>query len=240
MGTLDFGRIVWAQVNPNISIKVGDDETKVYITATTSHDGSGAFECYETGTRMVCRNTFRLGSLKRLAATLRVKHTKNAQQRISGLKQEIEEIRNVALTMQDRLTWLTRKRVTKESLKTVVDRLFPPKKDENEQDVSSTRRENILSDILTLYEANDGGQFPEQAGTPYALFNAVTNYTDHIRSTKSDMRAQSALFGSGNKLKGDALSIIMEEAERMPDMLSRNYDRVASGPNAVELGLLKS
>lgn len=177
MGTLDFGRVVWGQVDPELSIKVGDDETKVYLSFLTSHDGSKGFEIYETGVRQVCRNTVRLGQLKRLAARLRVKHTKNAQTRLEGLKAEIQEIRDVAMTMQERLTFLSKRKVTRETMTSVMDRLFPKSAGKEE---SSTRRENILSDVMALYEYNDGGVFKEQQGTAYNLLNAITEYTDHV------------------------------------------------------------
>ena len=63
-------------------------------------------------------------------------------------------------------------------MKTVLDRLFPGKKDENGK--SSTRNDNILADVLRCYESNDRNQFPEQRGTAYNLLNAVTEYTDHV------------------------------------------------------------
>lgn len=221
MGTLDFGRIVWGQIDPKVSIKVGDDQSDVYLTFHTSHDGSRAFDIYETIMRVVCRNTFRAGSLKRLAATLRVRHTKNAQNRIESLKTQIDEIRNVALTMQDRLLFLSKKKVTRESLDTIMDRLFPPKRTDDGKIVPSTRRDNILAEILALYEDNDGNTFPEQRGSAYNLLNSITNYTDHSRSTKGDGRSESAVFGSGDKLKSNALDLILEEAEKMPAMPER-------------------
>ena len=221
MGTLDFGRTIWGQADPNISIKVGGDESKILLTFHTSHDGSRAFDIYETATRMVCRNTFRAGSLKRLAATMRVRHTRNAQNRIDNLTTEIDEIKNVAMTMQDRLTWLSRRRVTKESLTTIMKRLFPMTKNDDGVEGSSTRRDNILASILAQYEYNDGDVFPEQRGTAYNLFNAVTNWTDHERSTKADGRAEAAVFGSGAALKSNALDLIIAEAENMPNILQR-------------------
>ena len=86
---------------------------------------------------------------------------------------------------------------------------------------SSTRRDNILASILAQYEYNDGDVFPEQRGTAYNLFNAVTNWTDHERSTKADGRAEAAVFGSGAALKSNALDLIIAEAENMPNILQR-------------------
>lgn len=214
MGTLDYGRIVWGQVDPNIQIRVGDDVSDVLLSFHTSHDGSKAFDIYESLMRHVCRNTLRAGSLKRLAATLRVKHTKNSAKRIDNLKMEIEEIRDTAMSMQERLKFLAGRKVDKVSLESIMTKLFPKKQTEDGEE-SSTRRDNILAEILTLYDANDGNAFPEQRGTAYNLLNAVTNYTDHQRSSKNGMRAESALFGSGDKLKGQAFAAIMSEAENM-------------------------
>jgi phage/plasmid-like protein (TIGR03299 family) len=215
VGTLDFGRIVWGQVNPNISIRVGDDESKVYLTFQTSHDGSKATEVYETGTRVVCRNTFRMAQLKKLGQRLRVKHTRNAAKRMENWQAELEEIQHAALDTQDKLVYLANKKVTKVSLTNIMDKLFP-KKQTDEGEESSTRRDNILAAVLQRYDDNDGNVFPEQRGTAYNLWNAVTGYVDHDRSSKGDQRAESATFGSGATMKANALQMILDEAEDMP------------------------
>jgi phage/plasmid-like protein (TIGR03299 family) len=220
-GVLDFGRVVWSQVNPNFAIRVGEDVTDILLTFLTSHDGSRAFDIYETGVRQVCKNTVRIGSLKRLAASLRVRHTKGAQSRVDNLKAEIEEIKAVAMSMQEKLTYLSRRKVTKESLTTVMNRLFPPTKNDDGVEISSPRRENTLAEILSLYESNDNNAFPEQRGSGYNLLNAITNYTDHSRSSKGNGRAESAVFGSGDRLKTNALDLILKEADNMPAMPER-------------------
>lgn len=218
MGTLDFGRTVWGQVDPNLSIRVGDDVTGVFLSFLTSHDGSRAFDLFESGIRWVCRNTVRMGSLKRLGATLRVRHTKNAGKRIESLTAEIDEMKNVALSMQDKLLFLSTKRVTKDSMVTIMNRLFPPTKNDDGVEQQSTRRENILAEVLSLYESNDNNAFPEFRGSSYNLLNAVIEHADHYRSTKGDGRAESAVFGSGDRLKQSALDIIIKESENMPLM----------------------
>ena len=218
MGVLDFGRVVWAQVNPNFQIRVGEDVSDIYLSYITSHDSSRAHDIYETATRQVCRNTVKIGYLQKLAATLRIRHTRNAEKRVAALKMEIDEIKNVAMSMQERLTFLAGRRVQKESLTTIMNRLFPPTKNDDGVEESSTRRDNILAEILALYEFNDGNAFPEQRGTAYCLLNSLTNWVDHSRSSKGDGRAESAVFGSGDRLKTTALDLILAEAEGMPLM----------------------
>ena len=219
MGTLDFGRLIWGQVDPNISIRVGNDVSNVFLTFHTSHDGSKAFDIFETGIRVVCRNTFRISSLKRLGATLRVRHTRNANKRIETMKAEIDEMKSVALTMEEKLNYLAARKVERDSMTTILDRLFPKtKKDDEGMLVDSTRRTNILKDIVELYESNDKNAFPEIRGTSYNLLNSIVEWTDHLRSSKGDGRAESAVFGSGDRLKSQAMEYIMEAAPNMPVM----------------------
>lgn len=222
MGTLDKGRIVWGQVDPNVKIRVGDDESDVLLTFQTSHDGSKSFEIYLTIYRYVCRNTFRAGNLKKLANALKVRHTKNAGKRIASLKAEIEEVRLTATSIEDQLRLLASKRVTHDGLEAIMGRLFPKSIDpETGLEKSSKHRDNVLADVLSLYERNDGDAYPEQRGTPYNLLNAVTEYTDHVRGKDAIDRAESGLFGSGAKLKVDALAAITEYAKGAPEMLRR-------------------
>lgn len=231
MGVLDYGKVVWGQVDPNVKIRVGDDESDVLLSFHTSHDGTKAFDIYESVMRHVCRNTLRAGSLKRLAASLRVRHTKNADKRISDLKAGIQEIREVAMTMQERLTFLAQKRVTRESMETIFNRLFPKTITDDNVEVSSTRRDNILADVLKLYESNDNDAFPEQRGTAYNLLNAVTEYTDHYRSTDAGNgtnRAISSQFGTGAKLKQSALEYITVAAKDMPERVMRGVGGIGS------------
>lgn len=227
MGVLDFGRVVWIQVDPDISIRVGNDVSDVLLTFVTSHDGSKMAEVYETIYRAVCRNTLRAGRLKKLAAILRIPHTKNANRRIASWGAELAEIQSEALTMQEKLNYLAKRRVTRGSLETIMSKLFPVKASESDKPAeSSTRRDNVLAEILARFESNDSQAYPEQAGTPYALLNAITGWVDHDRSTRitdgdgssARNRAESATFGTGDALKSRALDLILAESESLPSI----------------------
>lgn len=232
MGTLNYGAIVWGQIDPNVSIRVGDDVSDVLLTFHTSHDGTKAFDIYETIYRVVCRNTLRAGSLKRLAQSLRVRHTKNSDARISDLKAGIADIRATAMTMQERLQFLATREQTRESMTTILNRLFPKVKDTEGEDKDSTRRTNILAQVLSLYESNDNNAFPEQRGTSYNLLNAITNYVDHDRVSRGagSTRAESATFGTGAALKSKALELITEISGTLTSTpMTRTYQAVSSG-----------
>lgn len=105
----------------------------------------------------------------------------------------------------------------------VMDRLFP--KPEG-KDQNTTRRENILADVLSLYESNDNNAFPSIRGTAYNLLNAVTEYTDHYRTARitdaregysvDQARAENAVVGTGERLKTQALEVILESTAGAP------------------------
>src|SRR6202044_166427 len=108
---------------------------------------------------------------------------------------------------------ISERKITRESLTAVFDRLFPVA--EGKEEEKNTRRENILGDILALYEGNDGNVFPSIRGTGYNLLNSITEYSDHYRPAKltanrqgytvARARAENAVVGTGDALKTKAL-----------------------------------
>ena len=118
---------------------------------------------------------------------------------------------------------LAQRKMTRDSLKSILDRLFPAPK---EKDASQTRRENVLADVLSLYESNDKNAIPSIRGTAYNLLNAVTEYTDHYRSARitdsrkdysvDEARAENAVLGTGERLKSQALDVILEDTAGNP------------------------
>ena len=115
---------------------------------------------------------------------------------------------------------LASNKLTRESVNHILDRLFP--QSDNEK-ANQTRRNNTLVEVLNLYANNDKNAFPSVKGTGYNLFNAVTEYADHFRTARGNgsepaqvasARAESAMFGSGDKLKTQALTVILEEIDQ--------------------------
>lgn len=216
-GVLGQGEVVWGLANLGESTLIGgEDEIKYFLLFATSHDGSMSNEFRIVSERVVCRNTLRIAMSEKTKAAFKIRHTKNSGQKFADAKVVLANMGTDIKKMADRLNFLAGRKLTREGLTTVLDRLFPIKaKEVNgvEIAVSSTRRDNILADILKLYEVNDGNAFPAQRGSSYNLLNAITNYVDHERSSQNNGRAESALFGSGDKLKDEAFHAIWGEAQ---------------------------
>lgn len=213
-GVLGNGEQVWALADLNLGYQIGDDVHKNFVLFVTGHDGSMAHRYSLCDERVVCRNTLKV-ALSEKGLTAAVRHTKNANIRLTDARETLAGIQGQVTTLADRMNVLAGRRMNRESMTAIFDRLFPKAKGENGEAKDTTRRANILADILRTYESNDGDAFPEQRGTAYNLLNAITNYTDHQRSSKDDGRSESALFGSGDVLKSRALEVIYEASRSM-------------------------
>ena len=223
-GALGNGATIWCAVRvPLADIVVnGEDKSESYLVFTTAHDGSMAHTAALSSVRVVCRNTLRQ-ALSTNTGILRIKHTKNANARFEHAKRTMDGVVMDAKQLEAKLQILATRRITRESMPAVMDRLFPKPADEKR---NTTRRENILADVLRLYDSNDNNAFPAIRGTAYNLLNAVTEYTDHYRSARitdaregysvEQARAENAVVGTGERLKTQALEVILEATSGAP------------------------
>lgn len=229
-GVLGNGEVVWGLADLNQSVRVGaDDKHEAYLLFSTSHDGSMSYNFRMVLTRVVCQNTLRAAMSEKTKASFTVRHTKNAQSRIDDAHAVLVNIGADITKVEDKLNFLAGRKMTRESMSTIFDRLFPKTAKEDTL-VSSSRRDNILGDILKLYEINDGNAFPEQRGTSYNLLNAITEYTDHERSAKAGGRAESAIFGSGEVLKTKAFEVILETSKGLPEVARQQVYASTNAP----------
>jgi len=217
-GALGEGQVVWGLADLKLTLKIGDDVQKGYLLFSTSHDASLSNTFRLCMTRVVCQNTLNVALGEKSKAVFKVRHTKNAESKMIDAHNALEAIGSDVKSMEEKLNLLAGRKVTKEALVSIMDRLFPGKRDDDGNKVDSTRRDNMLAQVLANYESNDRNAFPEQRGTAYNLLNAVTEYVDHDRSSRGNMRSESAMFGSGDVLKTKALQVIMENANGMPEL----------------------
>lgn len=233
-GALGNGERVFGVADLSMSMNVGDDMHQSFLMFATGHDGSLSFQFRTTNVRVVCQNTLSAALSSESAAKLNIRHTKNSMNRVADVQATLASIQNDVKTVEQRLRFLASRRMDRETVTTVLDRLFPKSKGDDKTE-SSTKRNNILADVLKLYESNDNNAFPEQAGTAYALLNACTAYTDHVRSSKNDQRALSAMWGSGDALKTKALEVLTVAAGSLAPMPTRQtFATVSTGGSLLD------
>jgi phage/plasmid-like protein (TIGR03299 family) len=218
-GALGQGERVWCCIKLPFDFEIdGGDKHQTFLMGLSSHDGSLSTIWKLVDFRVVCGNTFQ-SALSSGDMQIKVKHTANAHARLESAARTMQGIGNTAAKLRTKLERMAETKLHSETVHEIMNRLFPVKTTANGETVNQTRRENMIADILRVYEINDKNAYPSVKGTAYNLLNAVTDYTDHIRNPRGagqdsqaiqQARAESAMFGSGDKLKESALDIIYD------------------------------
>jgi phage/plasmid-like protein (TIGR03299 family) len=217
-GALGNGERIWCLARiPEGDYQIdGGDKHHTYLMGATSHDGSLAQTLKLVDTRVVCANTLAV-AIRESGTAIRIKHTTNAKVRMDAAVKLMSSVMDSAKGIKAKMEQLAERKLTRESVQHIFDRLFPKSDD---KEANQTRRNNTITEVLDLYASNDKAAFPSIQGTAYNLFNAVTEYADHFRTARGNgsepqqvamARAESAMFGSGEKLKTQALEVILEE-----------------------------
>lgn len=232
-GAIFRGGKVWMQCElPEHGFEVvNGDHVQAFATFTNPHDASGKAWCYPTTNRIVCANSFRTASRER-AKGLGIRHTGNVKASIADARavlgiaiREIDEFKENAEVMartpvkaepyfQDLLDAVCE--VTQADAMKGADALAAVLKvDEAQRELERKRlareierRENMLEEILTRYEAGTNAVSGIR-GTQWAAFNAVTEYADHTRprrqmgseEERKSRQFESILTGSADDLK---------------------------------------
>jgi phage/plasmid-like protein (TIGR03299 family) len=220
-GILGEGNVFWVLVRcpaADFFINGTEDFNKAHVLFASSHDGSMA-----TTARLTHINVKRNVSLQTALRydngdVLRIKHTTNSERKLAAAKSLMSQVVLSSQDIASKLNLLAEREMTKESMATVLDKVFPGDQ--------SSRRDNVMLRIIDLFENNQGNVVPEVKGTAYSLLNALNSYVDHekgVRSTckrkglsEDKLRAESAVFGSGNDLKEIALDVLLEETKNNP------------------------
>jgi phage/plasmid-like protein (TIGR03299 family) len=221
-GALNGGSRVWALARlPQADIRITgtDDITKSYLLAAQGHDGTLSYILKYTGIRVVCRNTL-TAAIKGSGEQIKTKHTANVQSRLTDA---IAAVKGIGATIQDinrKLNELALRKVNKETCRAIMAKVF------GEDWTESERKKNQAREIAQLFEYNDGNAFPSERGTAYNLYNAMTNWSDHVRTVRrtdgkqemqiEQLREESAIFGTGEAWKADALENILKMTENAP------------------------
>lgn len=215
-GSLDGGRRVWALMKADGGMKVGPDEIERYLLLATSHDGSLAFLGAFTGVRVVCANTLSL-AIRSVQDKVTVRHTGKLQDRI----EEARKVLGLADTYAEKFGT-----VAKEMLKTrysdkqmteLSETLFPVRDQKKaSKGQIPTRTLNNRNNVVRLF--TEGKGHTRIAGTAWAAYNAVAEFTDHnsVNRTTTRMSAQenrlnSIWFGPVVNLKQKAAVKIAEQ-----------------------------
>ena len=227
----NYDPYIQAELPMDARIDGDKSETKFYVFAHTSHDGTSALQLRFSPVRVICRNTYMANVSSKLG--LNFKHSRYAAQRVDLTKEaNIEKIRERVARLNflsqeyiDKMNSFRLAKVTDKDINEYINALFV---DDKLQDLVrehnynfdiediSTRTKNVIETFKNVLNSDDKGQ-DFARGTKLWLFNGITNFTsnfasygskkdtDEVRATK---RFNSMLNGTANKRVEKALELL--------------------------------
>jgi phage/plasmid-like protein (TIGR03299 family) len=211
-GSLDEGRRVWLLAKLPSEIRVRRmDVTEKFILLTNSHDGSAALRMMLTPIRVVCQNTLNIALGLGKQDGIAIRHTASATTRVDEARRAIGIADWYYAEFERQATMLSETRFTDAQMKTLAEQLLPQR-----AELPSSRVIAMREKVVDLFENGRGHELIR--GTAWAALNAVGEFADHHRSTrthasgsKDEARLASAWFGAGAALKQRAHELIVRQ-----------------------------
>lgn len=212
MGALGDGERIWATARFCEDGTVAGDRIIQRALLSTSYDATMASRAEATTTRVVCQNTFRI-AIAEAEAVIKVSHrtrfdTARVQRELAQIVASFDKFKAMGDAM-------ARVHVTQDECNAFLRNLLDIPLDAQRKDIS-TRSQNMFRELetainVTMRERNT--RDPDL----WCLLNGVTRYVDHDKSVRTDKGARdetaarfdAATFGSGDRMKGDAMGLLM-------------------------------
>lgn len=222
-GVLKGGRKIWAMATNDESGNVGrGDRVTRNLLLATSLDGSLATTAMETSVRVVCNNTLTMAVNNENDRAVRVSHRSVFYPELVKRALGVQQDRFQAFMAQARQ--LADTPVSTDQAREYLERIFQVDKVAKadlswlgvitpdgpvDRERPTTRG---LESVLALFEgAGKGADLKTARGTRWGLLNAVTQHVDWAMGRTDDTRLDSAWFGRGAGIKGDALQLLTED-----------------------------
>ena len=204
-GVLKEGRklCALAKTGQSGSLK-GGDSMQGYLLLATACDGTLATTAQFTSIRVVCANTLAI-ALGNGVGSVKVPHSTKFDAQV--VKKQL----GISVSSWDsfmyRMKTLSERKVKPHEAANYFLQVFKDGIDPAVQ----PGQERALKAVQALYEGSGkGAGLTSASGTVFGLLNAITEYVDHQRRSRtSDHRLDSAWFGLGATLKQKALDHAM-------------------------------
>lgn len=206
---------VTAKLPNNIRIKNTDDVIDNYILFTNSHDGSNPVIAGFTPIRVVCNNTLNM-ALNRLNNNIRLRHTKNVQEKIQIGLELMQLERRYSMEFEEVLNHLASVNITSDDLTTVTQKLLFNNEEIRaieaeglQTDKISAKKRNVFNDLEMYIDTGVGQEL--HRGTALWLYNGISSYYSNAKEYKSkEDRFTNILEGTSNKIVQNSFNLITQ------------------------------
>ena len=192
-GSVFGGKKIWALAEIGKSATIKGDTLNGFLLLSTSCDGSLATTAQFTTVRVVCNNTLTMAvNSTENKYAVKVPHCRqfNAEE----VKEELGLVNNAWGTFEDQITSMMDRRLTRRSAVLALIRALG----DDTLPIDDQPNVKTLAKIMDLFDGKGiGSDMVSAKGTAWGLLNAVTQYADHDRVTRStDSRLDSSWWGS--------------------------------------------
>ena len=227
----NYDPYIQAELPVNARVNGDSSETKFYVFAHTSHDGTSALQLRFSPVRVICRNTYMANVSSKLG--LNFKHSRYAAQRVdltreANITKVRERVARLNLFTQeyiDQMNSYALAKVTDKDINEYVMNLFVDDKMHDlirqnnynfDIEEVSTRTKNVVDTFKNVLDSDDKGQ-DFARGTKLWLFNGTTLFTSHFASygsakdteaVRAEKKFNSMLNGTANKRIQKAIELL--------------------------------
>ena len=213
-GSLRNGQIVFISMELPKGIHVDGDESayQTYLLLKNGHAGTagGRFDAVVTMVRAVCMNTVSAG-LKGATHSFSISHRTN----LTGRIEEARRALTLTFAFEDEFVAsaneLVRKSLSERQVEAILTKLFPFGDDIKPGKYEQTTFSKVYANWKTSPTIGD-----ELRGTGWGVYNAITEYLDHLanfkggrRTDAADARAESIIGGRAADVKAEALGLLL-------------------------------
>lgn len=203
---------VFVSIKLSEAIVAANREHDNLLNITWGHGGVSALVANSSMICIVCNNTLTQSLSKRGEFNMRIKHTKNANNRLDGMSEAIDRHYGVAAEFKHAMDSLEAVECEEETARKITAGILTPLTFERDTKVS-TRTANTIDRVVELYRTGAGNRGRTMAD----LFNGATDYFSHESSGGDNNRWKqyvSSEFGSAGESKREWFSVLTDTDAR--------------------------
>lgn len=212
-GSLHDGKRIWVLAKLNrdpIEVTEGDTIDK-FLLLSNSHDGSTCVRVGFCPIRVVCANTLAMGH--KAGQLLRLRHTASLQATLSEVRDIVNTANQKFEATAEQYRALANRPISPADVGRYVRQVVLEVPADTPYDDLSTRKANILQDVIDRYHSPLGGQYVSTKRTWWRAYNAVTEHLSYAAGRNENTRLKSLWYGDGQKRSEKALTVATEQSQ---------------------------
>jgi len=215
-GSLFNGKVIFMTMKFPNDVTVGADAIEKYLLLTNAHDGSSALHVRMTPVRVVCANTLGMALGEDTKQKCSIRHTTNWETKATNARELLKLTDHYFKNMSVQFNRLLDASMNDNDIELFVESVFPRTVSEKTGElILSKQTQAIRAKVTDLAYTGKGNAAVKN--TKWAALNGVSEYIDHIATTRAtgghdpqEIRMNSVLMGTGAEVKQRAYDILVE------------------------------